>query len=332
MILNNRCSSRPGYVLVVTLGLLVLSSTLLVAVGRVAVRHALAAREAEDHLQRRWATISCRNAVLPFADQILANAEVQQVRPVPVTRIRLRLGAEDVELIVSDEQAKANVNALLEVTSSDKSEIESRIRQSLSGTGLMNAVRIRPASLPFTSTPQAPARLPGTTQPSGHGPGVPRWITGLGQIFDNVAPPRLLAGPGSAPIDVITCWGPGATNVLRASEKSLILAAGSSMSAMDIGRLIVARNAQFRGRAISGARATPAPGTAAVNAAATDPIGRLLAQAKITVKDRGKLPLSAGTACYSLWIIVGDSPQARHYLIVSDESNPQKPRIDSFVW
>jgi hypothetical protein len=331
MILNNHRSNRPGYVLVVTLGLLVLSSTLLVTVGRVAVRHALAARKAEEQLQRRWATISCRNAVLPFAEQILANAEIQQVRPVPVTQIRLRLGGQDVQLIVSDEQAKANVNALLEVSSSDKSEVESRIRQSLSGTGLMSAVRLRPASLVPGSTTRASAPLPGTTQPSGHGAGVPRWITGLGQIFDNVPPERLLAGVGSAPINVMTCWGPGATNVQRASEKSLILAAGSSMSAIDIGRLIAARNAQFRGRAVSGARATPTLG-AAPNGPSTDPIGRLLAEAKVTVKDRGKLPLSAGTACYSLWIIVGDSRQARHYLIVSDESNPQKPRIDSFVW
>jgi hypothetical protein len=72
--------SSRGYVLVMVLGLLVLSTTLLVGVSRLAVRAAVGARQAEDDLQRRWGVASSRKAVLPHAEAILSGLECGSAR------------------------------------------------------------------------------------------------------------------------------------------------------------------------------------------------------------------------------------------------------------
>src|SRR3982750_969566 len=105
---------RGGYVLILTLALLVLAATLMVAVARAAGDHAMLARQEQAGLQRRWGAVSCRAALLPSADQILVRAELQAHRPVPIHRARLQLGAQTFDVAIGDEQAKTNVNALIQ--------------------------------------------------------------------------------------------------------------------------------------------------------------------------------------------------------------------------
>ena len=317
---NNR---RRGYVLVMTLGLLVLSATLLVAVARVSVRHALDAREAQTRLQRRWGAISARQAVLPYAERILAQAEARQHRPLPVLPVTLRLGREQFTLVLCDEQAKANVNVLLEMERGDRSAAESRIRQSLSGTGLTNMIRLRPISLPARAKPPKSA----ATQPA-----VQQWITGLGQMFENVPPERLLKGGDSAPANRLTCWGPGGINIMRAPERALVLATGSSLSQLDAGRLIEARNKHYQRRTSGTGEISAQPKTAQPPPASSDPVAAMLAEAKITLKDRARLPLVVGSTCHSLWVIIGDNQRASYSLTVVDDSNAQHTRTEAFVW
>src|SRR5947207_1190676 len=78
-----RGTRRRGYVLIVTLALLVLSATVMVGVGRMALRETILARHAQDDLQQRWGVISIRIAIMPFAEQILQTAEAIQKRPMP---------------------------------------------------------------------------------------------------------------------------------------------------------------------------------------------------------------------------------------------------------
>ena len=111
------CRSSPprqGYVLLMTLALLVMSSTLLVTVGRIAVSHAASASVAQETLQRKWGTITCRNAVLPFAEPILLHVEADANVPMPQLRVKIHLTDQEFNLIIGDEQAKANVNAMLD--------------------------------------------------------------------------------------------------------------------------------------------------------------------------------------------------------------------------
>src|SRR5687767_4145203 len=102
---------RRGYVLVTSLGLLVLAATLLVSMGSLSMDRAMQAREAQEELQRRWGRISAQRPVLPNVERILARLERKKQGPVASHRVSIALGAQRVELVLADEQAKANVNA-----------------------------------------------------------------------------------------------------------------------------------------------------------------------------------------------------------------------------
>src|SRR5688572_8165645 len=175
---------RRGYVLVMTLALLVLCATMLVTVSHAALRHASAARAARDELQRRWGAVSCREAVLPNAEVILATAEATRRRPVPVLATVVRLGGHEFELVVSDEQAKANVNAVL--ANADLTRAETRIRNALAGSGLANEVRIRPTYGSIVEPVGAVAESASLR------------VAGLGQVFDEVEPARVLRAAARA--------------------------------------------------------------------------------------------------------------------------------------
>src|SRR5260221_10949201 len=188
-----------GYVLVVTLGLLVLAAGLMVAVSRGALRHATAARLAADELQPRWGAVSCRNATLPYAEVILGSAEAERKSPLPLYRTRIQLGDETFDLTIADELAKADVNLLLDHT--DRATAENRLRQALAGSGLSSQIRLRPSGAPLPA-PAAPATTKPATQPA-----LPQLISGFGQIFTDASPEHLLMAQGSfRPADVVTCW------------------------------------------------------------------------------------------------------------------------------
>jgi hypothetical protein len=297
---------RGGYVLLVTLGLLVLSTTLLVAVGRAAAHHALAARLEQSELQQRWGVISCRSAILGSAEQILVSQEQQQKRAVPQYRATLQLGGDQFTLIVSDEQAKANLNLMIDQFGAQGTE--DRLAQSLTGTGLLNHLRLRPSVY---------ADDPATTRPVAF----PQLISGPGQVFDSVAPELLLS-----PLQNLTCWGSGALNVMRADQTSMRSVLAPALTRIEISSLIGARDKIMKLSVDLHLAASAAP------AKNTDAISSLLAQAKIDNKVRNRLSLTTRSACHSLWIIVRDSRRAWHSLSVSDESDPNRPLIHSIVW
>jgi hypothetical protein len=197
---------RRGYVLVVTLGLLVLAATLMVSVGRASLRRAAAAREAADDLQRRWGATSCRLAVMPAIESVLVDQERKVGRPVALHRARLRLGGQTFDVVLADEQAKANVNALLD--EADRARVETRLREAMTGSGMGQLVRVRPdpSVVPIGAGVSGGASTAPATQPL-----LAHRVTGLGQVFDNVPPERLIGAS-----ELITCWGSGRVNVRRA--------------------------------------------------------------------------------------------------------------------
>src|SRR4051812_9485412 len=121
---------RRGYILLTTLALLVLSSTLLVTLARQTIQRSGEARQSQEDLQRRWGQISCQRALLPHAEAILLNQEKLHQRAFATYRAQIQLGPQSFEIILADEQAKTNVNALLDL--SDKSRTESQLRTAFS--------------------------------------------------------------------------------------------------------------------------------------------------------------------------------------------------------
>jgi hypothetical protein len=283
---------RRGYVLVVTLGLLVLAATLMVSVGRASLRRAAAAREAADDLQRRWGATSCRLAVMPAIESVLVDQERKVGRPVALHRARLRLGGQTFDLVLADEQAKANVNALLD--EADRARVETRLREVMTGSGMGQLVRVRPdpSVVPVGAGVGGGASTAPATRPL-----LPQRVTGLGQVFDNVPPERLIGAS-----ELITCWGSGRVNVRRAPQAAMSL--GTPLTGVEIAALLRVR--------------------------AASPAGGLVKSADI--KTRPGLHLTESSACHSLWITTRTNRRDWHYFTVLDETEPQRPEIASFVW
>jgi hypothetical protein len=296
---------RRGYVLVVALALLVLSATVMVGISLAAIRHASAARQAHADLQRRYGSRSIRAVVLRRADSILANAEAVQKQPVPVLRAQLRLGNFSYQLIVADEQAKANVNRMLE--RAEPAVIEARLRDVLSGTGIGPAVRLRAAPEPIASGPAS-------------GP-VPRRVTGIGQLFDlsNVSPQQLLDRTrlGPAPLELVTAWGDGRVNLRRASAASARLVLVPPLSSIDVERLLAG----------AVARRNPEPDEP------LDPLARLLSQVGVPYSVEGRsVGVSLGSSCHSIWVIADDGRRQWCEFEVLDQTDPQQPASSYFSW
>jgi hypothetical protein len=297
---------RRGYILLTTLALLVLSSTLLVTLARSSIGRSLEARQSHDDLQRRWGRISCQRALLPHAENILINQEKLHRRPFPTYRAGVQLGMQQFDLVLADEQSKANVNALLDLT--DKPRTESQLRTTFSN--LAAQIRLHPSPPPASGP---------TTRPI-----LPRYLTSFGQIFDSTPPQNLLAQrfDRTAPADLLTLWTDGQLNIRRCSPAVLNLLDNPPLTQLDIRRLIEARDALYSKKPPPAPTATPLP---------ADPVRRLIAQAQIP-PSKASLHLTTSSKSHSLWIIVRDPRRQWYSLAVLDQSDPDHPRSWSHVW
>ena len=210
----------------------------------------------------------------------------------------MQLGRQRFDLILGDEQAKANVNALLE--RDGRENAQTRLRQALSGTGLAAKLLLRPD----------PAISVAASQPTTAPANVSSWITGYGQVFDNVSPQALLNSGAAA---LLTCWGTGPVNARRAGESALKLATSPPLTPLDITRLIQARDASFQPGQSQG------PITSPQNSPANSPP---TAAGRITTT----------SACHSLWIIASSDRRSWYHFAVLDDADPQHPREMNFQW
>jgi hypothetical protein len=289
-------------VLVVALALLVLSATVMVGLSRAAIRHAAAARDAQAELQRRYGSMSIRRTVLPRAESILAGAEAVSNTSLPSLRRQIRLGNFAYELIVGDEQSKANLNRLAE--RSDGQSIEMRLMEALSGTGLGRRVRVTPAPLTLHE-----------------GAGLAHRFTGIGQVFDltRLAPEQLLqlGRTGPAPIDLVTVWGDGRINLRRASATSARLVLVPPLSSIEVEKLLAG----------AGEQRSPQPNEP------TDPLTRLLAQVNVPHSLEGRsIGVTLASTCHSIWVIADDSRRRWCEMEVLDTTDPDRPILSYFSW
>jgi len=313
------CRHRRGYVLIVTLGVLVLASTLLVGIGRVAMKHAADARAAGDDLQRRWGATSCRQAILPIAERLLDAEESKVGGPVARWTATIRLGSQQFELTLADEQAKADLNALL--NGEEVPTIEARIRQALVGYGLADKVRLRP---------EVAHAVPAAEKAGEKAP-----LGSFGQVFDNVEPERWLrppAGGGPAPAELMTCWTGGRVNIRRVSEPALRLAASPPLSSLEISRLLEARDQLFYGE---GRRLVPAlpAGSALPTGSGRSPIRRLVAAANLSAGSaRIASGFADGSTRHSLWIAAGNGRRRWLSFAVLDTTDIDRPVWTVRAW
>lgn len=325
-----RQTQPRGYVLVATLALLILAATVLVGIGRIAVRQATMARQAERDLQRHLGRLSAQKAILPPAESILSHAEAKRSRPVTAVRASIQLTTHRFDLLLSDECAKADVNLIWAQT--NPANADNRLRQSLAGTGLGARVRLRPDPTPPSATRPAtrPTTRPGEPTPT---PRVPERFHAFGQVFDNVSPDQLLQRIAGQPsiVETLTCWGGGAINLRRAPEPALRLAAGAAFTGVQLQEILDTRNRLYESAPLLPTLAAPPSRTAQGS-----PLQQLMRRLSPTLSPGlpPSFPWTESSPCHSLWIVAQDGRRSWYHLAVLDRSDPHAdrdgPRL--FAW
>jgi type II secretory pathway component PulK len=224
------CRTRSGFALLLTLFLIVMVGIALTGLARRSMFGALEAQDATEELQRRWALTSLRAATLSRVPILLAIAEKsrstrQRVVSLPKLPLTCRLSGIDYDLVLTDEQAKLNVDRFLRQTNS---------------TDTQNAIkRLMPRSTESSASVHVHLR-PSARQ--GDGQSLPA-LGSFGQLFDQASPQDLLGTnqqPGLS--SRITCWGNGRINIHRASPEVLQLVCDQILTRDQITKLLRRRD------------------------------------------------------------------------------------------
>jgi hypothetical protein len=311
---TNRRHPR-GYVLLLTLMLLAIAAAALAGACRAALQKAVLATRAQDDLQRRWGVVSCRAALLPKAERVLA---ASGDRTSPEARVEVTLGGRPMALVFGDEQAKANVNLLYALGHRDGAD---RAVRGVVGTiGADLRVELRPILIQAPdndlSEPEQPKHplqanrdeqelLDFEVQPV---------FEAWGQIFPGAKPTALLRRRGTPPsvAGSLTCWGDGTANVRRASSETLLRVCDGVLRSAEVRKLIAARD--------------------------KDPDFDLW-----EVMDTLKLPddrydnaeqlLTDRSSCFSLWIVTrGGGGREWYDLAVSELAGGTGAGVKTFSW
>lgn len=305
---------RSGYILLVTLVLLALVSLSLVGITRLSLARAAAAQRAGRDLQRRWGTLSLCRAALEDAEATLAAEGDKGGRPVVSVVREKRLGGIAFQLLIGDEQAKANANALLAARPgpSARGDAERALRELVAGSpAASRSLRLRPVP---------GGELAGIGSPS--------------QVFDDFDPaaflPDLGAGGaslagdgGGSAADAVTCWGDGRLNVWRATGPTLRAVASPPLTAAQVRKLVEARDAMLDGWRRDSAkghgegddeRSAPPPPPPTLAA--------LLGRLDMTDRQRNGVArrLRDGSACHGVWVVARAGPQVWYTLAVREDS------------
>lgn len=124
----NPSNPRHGYALLLVMITLVIVATLLVRLSNQALRQSAASLEAERMLRVKWGSISCERAALNRAETYFADWEQSRSKesvPVelpgrqsngPLVRQQVQLGDCRFDLLIADEDAKANLYSSTEAS------------------------------------------------------------------------------------------------------------------------------------------------------------------------------------------------------------------------
>jgi len=234
-------SRQSGFVLLMTLVLLMMAVVALAGMAHRSIIAALDSRTAVEDLQRRWATTSIRSALLKRIGKLLDRAERGEVEngelserylnaPIAQLHVSCTLSGMDYELVLTDEQAKLNLNRLLK--RDDRAKVRSIVRRL---TDRSNSANEKPAALTLLTG------TVGADDPGKRG-ALPR-IGSYGQIFTGASPERLIGGEKTAGLAAdITCWGDGKVNLRRARDQVVRYACGGDVQHDVVRELLEERN------------------------------------------------------------------------------------------
>ncbi len=237
-------ASERGFALLLVVVLVMVCGVMLSGFAGRSGGEALVARDRVEDLQRRWASISLREALLPSVEALLREAEGRADEgaegdvanspsrsvlggtrlaggAVGELRVVVSLGGLAHELVLTDEQARVRVDRLL----SDRGRLaaEAEVARLLGGRRLGMRVSLSPVVMAAGGEPE---------------------VSGYGQVFAAVLPERLVGsgvGDGVAGGGV-TCWGDGRLNVQRADEAAIQLVCEGLLGEAGVQALLAGRD------------------------------------------------------------------------------------------
>lgn len=295
---RRRFGRRPrqrGFVLLMSLVLLVIAAVIMAGIARYSLSIALEASEARQSLQDRWARASLSRAVLSRADKILAqhvaaaargNVELSSRYPAAYT---VRLGNLDYELVLDEENRKLNLNGLSSAGGREQVlKTLHLLRQSSSTLWLRSQLAV--------SQETSVQRLGS-------------W----GQVF------RLEELPDTEPEAAwlmantrqLTCWGNGRLHYRKAND--MVLQAGAEAA---VGPVTAVRLVNLR-------RQSP---SLKLNEL-LDGMG-LRQSEKLRLRDR----LTEESTCYSLWLTRQGGERMSSALMIAEKTGDGSFRIQRFTW
>lgn len=211
-----------------------LAAIVLTGAARMSAEQALKARTASDQLQLRWGIRSIRMSVLPRAERLLLDEETHSAKPIVNTIRSCQLGEFVMTIVIADEQAKVNLNRVIEVQG--ELAAERAAERVVKNRGI--AVRLSP-QIVRRDAGRAAGSSPRIDLPS---------LGSWAQVFDGPTPDRLLplgmtgANLDNLPTSSVTCWGNGKLNFQRASGETIAAAVAQVAPDLPIDRMIELRD------------------------------------------------------------------------------------------
>jgi len=249
----------------------------------------------ERDLQRRWAQRTLEAGCLPRAEAILRRHKPEDGPVPPSVWTTLDLGDVAFDVVVSDEQAKVNVN---------------RLAAERDGRALVRA------SITRLSDGRWPLQilLRPVVQETGAIRSPPLRYASLEQVFASASPTDLLGDEAArrGPSERVTCWGNGRVHVRRADRTVLREALGAALSEHQLARLIALREEMPE---------------AGLETLLTEL--ELEEDVQAAVRDR----LTEVSACHSLWLVVRGRTR-RWYRLAVDQGGDAANDAGrwTFVW
>ena len=278
---------RRGYVLLLVLVAIIVSGVALTRLASVSAELAADASQQQQAVQQRWGLQSCEKSLLPQASKVFELRDellgkVTEARPPAVIRDEIDMGDTHLTLIIADEDAKTNLNAIYHA--SDQGVVERELNRVIS-PGAQRTIALRPAA----ASQQSLAKKSASTSLESDDDDdeeddiePPRAFRSWGEVF-NLSAFRNRLGNDRELVQVtkgLTLWGRGRLNVGRASD-AVFISACRPIVQDGLAKRIVDRY-----------RNQPEPG-----------IKLIVEKEVINPTDRRRLQamLSEGSSCFSLW-------------------------------
>jgi len=205
-----------------TLMLLAIAAVVLAATARSSMGLAVSAVHARQDLRRRWGNQSIRLTTLDLAPSLFEGIEAETDKPTISLDAQFNLSGQTYYVTVSDEQAKVNINALLQHKGRDatRSFARGQFTDSLGSSDIYLPVDQQAQSSP---TEGADAVLNRKIVSINH------LLPGFDPDHDPESTSYLMVG--------LTCWGDGRIHIRRASDDLIREIAAPILGSIQIERL-----------------------------------------------------------------------------------------------